>query len=80
MAHIQILEQIIDKTENPEEKEHPDDYPAEAAIPVNMLYQQIIKKDVVKYQLAAIVGRSLRLCGKIEDMSMHIWRVIHSRS
>ena len=49
MAHIQILEQIIDKTENTKEKEHPDNYPAEAAIPVNMLYQQIVKEDVVKY-------------------------------
>ncbi|MGA2150893.1 MAG: hypothetical protein ABSG48_01880 [Geobacteraceae bacterium] len=49
MAHIQIIEQIIDKTENPEEKEHSDNYPAEATIPVNMLYQQIVKEDVVKY-------------------------------
>jgi len=49
MAHIQIIEQIIDKTENPEEKEHPDNYPAEAAIPVNMVYQKIIEEDVVNY-------------------------------
>ena len=68
MAHIQIIEQIIDKTENPEEKEHRDNYPAEAAIPVNMVYQKIIEEDVVD---TGIAGRSLHLWGKIEGMCMY---------
>jgi hypothetical protein len=47
-AQIQIVKEPINKTAYTEKDKRPNNYPAEAAIPENMLSKQVIKKYVIK--------------------------------